>query len=115
MEFRVCLLAREVMDVNLSGWDGGSIMGFENMMDRLEIYPPSDDAFLAHLFDLFTQKYIWPGLTEAEVRLLYTEGISKKVLGLAFEICSKKSLPPTWVISGNTAVISFIWLKIAPA
>ena len=54
-------LAREVMDVNLTGWDGGSIMGFENMMDRLEIYPPSDDAFLAHLFDLFTQKYIWPG------------------------------------------------------
>jgi asparagine synthase (glutamine-hydrolysing) len=73
------------MDINLSGWDGGTVMGHPDCIEPLQCDPFSDEAFLTHQFNLFNQKFTWPGLMEAEERLLYTDNISKKVTGLAFD------------------------------
>jgi asparagine synthase (glutamine-hydrolysing) len=77
--------AREVMDVNLSGWDGGTVMGDDDTNHPLLCQAVSDDALTARLFHLFNQRYTWPGLTEAEERLLYAEPLRAQLNGLAFD------------------------------
>ncbi|MGI5914990.1 MAG: asparagine synthetase B family protein [Anaerolineae bacterium] len=77
--------ARELMDVNLSGWDGGTIMGDEDTTAALLCRAVSEQALATQLFFLFNQKYTWPSLTEAEEYLLYTDAIRPTLLGLAFE------------------------------
>jgi asparagine synthase (glutamine-hydrolysing) len=77
--------ARQLMDVNLTGWDGGTVMGHNDSIEPLQICAVDDAAFVTRLFYLFNQKYTWPSLTEAEESLLYCEPIRKKVQGLAFD------------------------------
>lgn len=78
-------LAREVMDCNLTGWDGGTVMGHPESTDALQSDPVSEDAFLAHQYHLYIQRFTWPGLTEAEERLLYHDGVRNQLLGVAFD------------------------------
>jgi asparagine synthase (glutamine-hydrolysing) len=77
--------ARQLIDVNLTGWDGGTVMGHEDNVEPLQILAVDDAALLTRLFYLFNQKYTWPSITEAEEALLYREPIRSKVRGLAFE------------------------------
>ena len=77
--------ARQLMDVSLTGWGGGTVMGHNDTIEPLQLCAVDDAAFVTRLFYLFNQKYTWPSLTEAEEGLLYCEPIRNKVRGLAFD------------------------------
>jgi asparagine synthase (glutamine-hydrolysing) len=77
--------ARQLMDVNLTGWDGGTIMGHEDSVESLQVSAVDDAALITRLFYLFNQKYTWPSITEAEESLLYCGPIHKEIQGLAFD------------------------------
>jgi asparagine synthase (glutamine-hydrolysing) len=76
--------ARQIMDVNLTGWDGGSVMGHPDYGPLL-VTPVDDHALLARIFSLFTQSFTWPSINEAEEKLLYPDGIWDKIRERAFE------------------------------
>ncbi|UCC65209.1 MAG: hypothetical protein JSV36_09310 [Anaerolineae bacterium] len=77
--------ARQLMDVNLTGWDGGTVMGHSDSIEPLQVSAVDDAALATRLFHLFNQTYTWPSVTEAEETLLYCEPIRRKVQGLAFD------------------------------
>jgi asparagine synthase (glutamine-hydrolysing) len=68
--------ARRLVDVNLSGWDGGTIMGGSIDFYRDELYrqAPSELDLAQRFFDAFCQRFTWPGLTEAEAASLCRGG-----------------------------------------
>lgn len=76
---------REVMDVNLSGWDGGTVMGDSDNINP--IYNQSTDkwAVIEQCFYRFNQLYTWPGFTEAGEQQLYTPAFAKQTAGLAYD------------------------------
>lgn len=76
--------ARQFMDVNLTGWDGGTVMGHPDF-DSLLVYPVDDLALVARLFYLFNQTFTWPSINEVEERLLYKDAIWEVIRGRAFE------------------------------
>jgi len=86
----IAAVSQEV-DVHLSGWDGGTILG-----GRIDAYGASDHYFRhapneaqleSHLRDGFLSKFTWPGLTDAEARQLFRPsafgGDVKDLLALA--------------------------------
>ena len=77
--------ARHLMEVNLTGWDGGTVMGHPATVEPLQISAVDDAALITHLFHLFNQEYTWPSITEAEENLLYCEAMRRQVQGLAFD------------------------------
>lgn len=77
--------ARQLMDVNLTGWDGGTIMAYSENPDYMQFSIVDDSILITNLFHLFNQKYTWPGITEAEESLLYTDLFRRKIQGLAFD------------------------------
>ncbi len=77
--------ARQLMDVNLSGWGGGVVMGTNEQIEHLLTSSVDDAAFITRLFYLYNQIFTWPGITEAEENLLYYQPIHSKLQGLAFE------------------------------
>jgi asparagine synthase (glutamine-hydrolysing) len=76
---------REVMDVNLTGWDGGTVMGHSDHINSIYNYPVDKETVLIETFRRFISSYTWPGLLEAEERLLYTDSFGKQAVGCAFE------------------------------
>jgi asparagine synthase (glutamine-hydrolysing) len=77
--------ARELMDVNLTGWDGGTVFAYPEGPDFFHFNAVNDQALLVDLFSKFNQKFTWPSITEAEESLLYSQPVWRKVQGLAFE------------------------------
>ena len=77
-------MARELMDVNLTGWDG-ALMGHIDLIEPLQVSPVDDLAFLSRLYYVYNQTFTWPSITEQEEKLLYSEAIQNKVQGLAFD------------------------------
>lgn len=77
--------ARQLIDVNLTGWDGGTVMGHDDSIEPLQYSAVDDTALMTRLFYLFNQKYTWPSITETEERLLYNEPLGRQILGLAFD------------------------------
>ena len=77
-------LARDVMDVNLSGLGGGTIMGKHFIEPRLT-NAVDDLALTSYFFYKYNQKYTWPSITEAEEQLLFTSPVKSQVQGLAYE------------------------------
>jgi len=77
--------ARQFIDVNLSGWDGGTVMGHEDSVEPLQTQAVDNTALVTHMFSLFNQKFTWPGITEAEEYSLYHPRIRAQMQGLAFE------------------------------
>ncbi len=77
--------ARSVMDVLLTGWDGGAVLGDSNTIEPLQQSAVDDAALTVHLFGRFNQDYTWPGMTEAEERLVYSESLWPRVRCLAFD------------------------------
>ena len=76
--------ARQLMDVNLTGWGGGTVMG-KRFIEPLLFSAVDDSALITHLFYKFNQKYTWPSINEAEESLLYRQPIRNKVQGLAYD------------------------------
>jgi asparagine synthase (glutamine-hydrolysing) len=85
--------ARRLMDVNLTGWDGGTIMGHNDSVEPLQTKAVDDAALTTRLFNLFNQKYTWPSLDEAEEGLLYLEPICKQIRKRAFESFREELTP----------------------
>jgi asparagine synthase (glutamine-hydrolysing) len=77
--------ARQLTDVILTGWDGGTVMGHNDNIEPLQISAVDDAALITRMFYLFNQKYTWPSVTEAEENLLYCEPIHKEIQGRAFD------------------------------
>ncbi|MGZ9166978.1 MAG: asparagine synthetase B family protein, partial [Anaerolineales bacterium] len=77
--------ARELMDVNLTGWDGGTVMAYPESPEFFHFKAVDDQALVADLFSKFNQRFTWPSITEGEERLLYSEAMGKQLHGLAFE------------------------------
>jgi asparagine synthase (glutamine-hydrolysing) len=77
--------ARQLMDVNLTGWGGGTVMGHQDSVEPLQTSAVDDAAFVTRMFYLFNQKFTWPSVTEAEESLLYCDGMREQVQGLALD------------------------------
>lgn len=77
--------ARQLMDVNLTGWDGGTVMGHPDSIEPLQVSPVDDMAFITRLFYMFNKKFTWPSITEAEENLLYCDPLHKQMQRLAFD------------------------------
>jgi len=77
--------ARELVDVNLTGWDGGTVMGHEASIEPLQTDAVDDAALITRAFHLLNQEWTWPGITEAEEQQLYTHSLLKEIRGRAFE------------------------------
>ncbi len=77
--------ARQHIQVNLSGWDGGQVMGHPEVITPQLTRSVNDLAFATHLFELMNQHWTWPGLTEAEERCVYHPELWRRVRGLAFD------------------------------
>ncbi len=77
--------ARAMMDVNLTGWDGGTVMGHNDSIEPQQIRAVSDQALAVRLFGLFNQHYSWPGINEAEEQSLYCEPLRRRLAGVAFD------------------------------
>ena len=77
--------ARAFMDVNLTGWDGGTVMGHMDSVEPLQTAAVSDAALATRLFELFNQQYTWPSLTEAEETLVYSPALAARLRGVAFD------------------------------
>ncbi len=86
-------LARQLMDINLSGWDGGTVMGHNDCLEPLSTQAVDDTAFLTRMFYLHNQQYTWPSITEAEERFLYVAPVWKKIHGLALESFREELTP----------------------
>ncbi len=76
--------ARFWLRVNLTGLNVDTLIG--PYLSSTDIADASDYlAFNCSLFHFCNQNYTWPGLTEAEERLLYTTRYAIQSQGLAFE------------------------------
>jgi asparagine synthase (glutamine-hydrolysing) len=76
--------ARELIDVNVTSWAVDYVVG-GHWGHPLLIEAVDDIAFISLFFHLYNQGYTWPGILEAEERLLYQDSFYPKVEGLAFE------------------------------
>jgi len=81
------------LDVNLSGWDGGSIMGFLDTETSSLVYALDDDLMTTELYRYFCFLFTWPGLTDAEERMLYTPGYHAQMIGRAYESMAAEFAP----------------------
>ena len=84
---------REVMDYNLTGWDGGTVMGHPDHINTVYNQPVSEQTVLAETYKRFNESYTWPGMTEAEEYLVYSDAFRKQARGLAFDSMQKEFAP----------------------
>lgn len=76
---------RPVMDCDLTGWDGGTVMGHRDHINAIYNQPVDQWSVALRTYQQFNQAYTWPGLTDAEERLLYTPAFARQAGGRAFE------------------------------
>lgn len=76
---------RSLMDCNLTGWDGGTVMGHPDHVNAIYNHPVDEWTVELRTYNQFARAYTWPGLTDAEERLLFTPEFGKRALGRAFE------------------------------
>jgi len=76
---------RGVMDCNLTGWDGGTVMGHSDHINAIYNYPVDEWTVFLRTYHQFRESYTWPCLTDAEERLLFTPEFGKHAIGRAFE------------------------------
>ncbi len=86
---------RGLIDYYLSGWDGGTLMGDTDLVNRKYNAPVNFSTLLTDSFYDFNQKFTWPGLTEAEELLLYNPPMLKQMSGRAFE-SFRTEFTPFW-------------------
>lgn len=68
--------AAELIDVHLSGWDGGTTMGGridEFATDARYRHAPSEAALAERLYAGFCRVFTWPGLTDDEAGALFCD------------------------------------------
>jgi asparagine synthase (glutamine-hydrolysing) len=77
--------ARQLMEVNLTGWDGGTIMGHNDSIEPLQLHAVDNAALITRLFYLFNQKYTWPSTNEVEEHFLYCMPLQQQLRGVALD------------------------------
>lgn len=78
--------AGTLIDVHLSGWDGGTTMGGrldEYAADPLYRHAPDEATLSRRLYAGFCQSFTWPGLTDDEAAELFAPPGSPELAGLA--------------------------------
>jgi len=86
--------ARQFLDVNLPGFNGDQLLGGRAIQYAdSSLSLPDETAFLGHLFHDFNQNFSWPGITEAEEKLLYLPDIYLQVRDSAFESLKQSLIP----------------------
>ena len=76
---------RDIMDVNISGWDGGTVMGHPDHINPIYNNPVDEWSVALRTYQQFNQAYTWPGLTDFEEHLLFTPEFKEQAVGRAFE------------------------------
>lgn len=76
---------RDVMDVNLTGWDGGTLMGDSDSIGPMYNQPVDKWALVEECFYRFNQSYTWPGVSEASERAIYHPRLAPELIGRAFD------------------------------
>jgi asparagine synthase (glutamine-hydrolysing) len=79
--------ARTLLDVNLSGWDGGTIFGgylVDYGYDRALTRASTEAELAQRLYRAFCRDVTWPGLREGEALSLFS-GQGRRLRGLAFD------------------------------
>lgn len=69
--------AAGLIDVHLSGWDGGTTLGGridEYAHDHMYRHAPDEATLAERLYEGFCQRFAWPGLTDVEARALFGGG-----------------------------------------
>jgi len=80
------LPARDLMDVNLTGFVGDGLLGARALTFATDILGVVDDVdFFSRMYTHYTQHFCWPGYTEPEARLLFSEPFYPQVRDLAFQ------------------------------
>lgn len=75
---------RSHIDVNISGL--GDLLWHDETFTPLHLVAAPDDlAFASIFYELYHQRYSWPGLTYAEERMLYSAQYSRRLVGLAYD------------------------------
>ncbi len=75
-----------LMQVNLSGFNGDQLLGGRAITYAADAArAPDDTAFLALWYHNLNQRFSWPGITEAEEKLLYTPAWYIRMRERAFE------------------------------
>jgi asparagine synthase (glutamine-hydrolysing) len=75
------ILGRQEMDVYLSGWDGGTVFGDNDIIGPLHQSAVDSQAMVQYFYYLFNQKSTWPGLVEAEALDLCAGGAGAPAAG----------------------------------
>jgi asparagine synthase (glutamine-hydrolysing) len=78
---------RQLTDVNLSGYGGGSVVGGTFTIPDESV---DEVAFLCHLFELYNQRHTWPSLSEAEEETLFTDSLYPRLRGVAFSSLARE-------------------------
>lgn len=84
--------ARGLIDVNLSGWDGGTILGGYMAEPDGEAefrHPPNELALEERFFKGFCSEFVWPGVTDREAGALFSAPGEPRLRGLAFDSLSE--------------------------
>lgn len=80
---------RDIFQINLTGWAVDTGLG-GHYWDPLLNQATDEWAFNCYLFQLYNQRYTWPGLNEAEENALYTPAYCSRMRGLAFDsLCNE--------------------------
>ncbi|MGQ9675073.1 MAG: asparagine synthase-related protein, partial [Chloroflexota bacterium] len=78
----------KLIDVNLTGWDGGTVLGgtLENY-DRDVFYrdAANEVELVQRLYEGFCRKFTWPGLTESEAGTLFSDRSDVALRWAAFD------------------------------
>jgi asparagine synthase (glutamine-hydrolysing) len=78
--------ARDLMDVNLTGFQGDGLLGARAATFAQDVITAVDEVdFGARMYGHYTSHFSWPGYTEAEARMLFSESLYPRVRELAFE------------------------------
>ncbi len=99
---------RDVMDYDLTGWAGEFPLGYPMIAGAMLHEPVDRYALLQELFYRLNQTHSWPGITEAEARLVYTPEYRKQALGLAFESMVEEYKPYERFRIGNQVDYFFL-------
>lgn len=76
---------RGLMEHNLTGWDGGTVMGHSDHINPVYNQPVDKTTVLVEMFKNFVSSYTWPGILEGEERLLFTPEFGRQAVGRAFD------------------------------
>lgn len=78
--------ARQLIEVNLTGFNGDHILGARAIEHGLPaVQSPDDLAFFLALYQHFTRDFSWPGPTEAEEKAMFTPDLYGQMRDRAYE------------------------------